>query len=88
MALWTSFMDLLFDSLRQAFVLLISLDSELLEIVGVSLTVSTSSTFIATLFGLPCGFLIAFKSFAGKRLIITILNTLLALPTVVIGLVV
>lgn len=81
-------MDLIFDSLHQAFLLLISLDSELLQIVGVSLSVSTFSTLFAAIIGLPCGFLIAFKSFAGKRLVITILNTLLALPTVVIGLVV
>ena len=81
-------MDLILDSLYQAFLLLISLDSELLEIVGVSLTVSSLSTLIAAIIGLPCGFLIAFKSFAGKRLVITVLNTLLALPTVVIGLIV
>lgn len=81
-------MDLLTDSLYQAFLLLISLDAELFEIVGVSLTVSSSSTAIAALVGLPCGFLIAFREFPGKRLTITVLNTLLALPTVVIGLIV
>lgn len=81
-------MDLLVDSLRQAFMLLISGDPELFEIVGVSLTVSTFSTLIAACVGLPCGFVVAFKTFPGKRLVITVLNTLLALPTVVIGLVV
>lgn len=81
-------MDLLVDSLRQAFMLLISGDPELFEIVGVSLTVSTFSTLIAACVGLPCGFAVAFKTFPGKRLVITVLNTLLALPTVVIGLVV
>lgn len=81
-------MDILTDSLYQAFLLLISLDAELFEIVGVSLTVSSSSTLIASLVGLPCGFLIAFREFPGKRFVITILNTLLALPTVVIGLIV
>ena len=81
-------MDLLIDSLRSAFLLLISFDQELFDIVGVSLNVSCFATLFASVFGLPCGFLIAFNSFAGKRFIITILNTLLALPTVVIGLVV
>jgi tungstate transport system permease protein len=81
-------MDLLIDSLRSAFLLLISFDQELIDIVGVSLSVSCFATFFASVFGLPCGFLIAFNTFAGKRFIITILNTLLALPTVVIGLVV
>ncbi len=81
-------MDLLVDSLKSAILLLLSFDPELYEIVGVSLNVSFFSTLIAALFGLPLGFLIAFNSFAGKRFVMTCLNTLLALPTVVIGLVV
>lgn len=81
-------MGLLVDSFSSAFLLIISFDPELLEIVGVSLTVSSFATLFASLIGLPCGFFIAFKQFAGKRLVITVLNTLLALPTVVIGLVV
>jgi tungstate transport system permease protein len=48
--------------------------------------VSSISTFIASLLGVPSGFLIAFSEFRGKRLVITLLNTLLALPTVVVGL--
>jgi tungstate transport system permease protein len=36
--------------------------------------------------GIPLGFTIAFSEFTGKRMAVTVLNTLLALPTVVIGL--
>lgn len=57
-----------------------------MEIVGVSLKMSCLSTLAASLVGIPAGFAIAFASFPGKRLTITCLNTLLALPTVVIGL--
>ncbi len=81
-------MDLLLDSLHSAFLLLVSGDPELLVIVAVSLKVSTVSTLIASLFGIPCGFLISYSSFFGKRFLLTCLNTLLALPTVVIGLLV
>ncbi len=81
-------MDLLIDSFHSAFLLLISFDQELFEIVGVSLNVSFFATLLASVVGLPCGFLIAFNTFPGKRITITVLNTLLALPTVVIGLVV
>lgn len=81
-------MDLLFDSVQSAFLLLLARDPELLTIVWVSLKVSGMSTLIASLVGIPCGFLIAHSSFYGKRLVLTCLNTLLALPTVVIGLVV
>ncbi len=65
-----------------------SLDAELIEIVMVSLKVSLGATLIASLVGIPGGFVIAYASFAGKRLVLTCLNTLLALPTVVIGLLV
>lgn len=62
------------------------MDPELLEIIYVSLKVSSISTCIASLVGVPSGFFIAFRTFPAKRLVITVLNTLLALPTVVVGL--
>ncbi|MEE8398944.1 MAG: ABC transporter permease [Desulfobacterales bacterium] len=79
-------MEFLLDSFKSAILLAISLDPEILAIVAVSLKVSGASTLIAGMMGIPLGFFIAFESFPGKRLVITCLNTLLALPTVVIGL--
>jgi tungstate transport system permease protein len=79
-------MDFFIDSILSALLLIRSLDPELLAIIGVSLKVSASSTLIAGIFGIPMGFIIAFKEFPGKRFVITVLNTLLALPTVVVGL--
>jgi tungstate transport system permease protein len=79
-------MDFLMDSFLSAALLIWSLDPGLLEIVGVSLKVSCTSTLIASVLGVPGGFIIAFSEFPMKRLVITILNTLLALPTVVVGL--
>ena len=79
-------MDLLVDSFLSALVLLKSLDAEMVAIVMVSVKVSCCSTVIASLVGVPAGFAIAFKTFRGKRITITVLNTLLALPTVVVGL--
>ena len=79
-------MDLLVDSFFSAILLLVSLDPEMVEIVLVSLRVSGTSTLLAGLIGLPLGFFIAIETFPGKQLVITCLNTLLALPTVVVGL--
>ncbi|KPK27124.1 MAG: ABC transporter permease [Nitrospira bacterium SG8_3] len=79
-------MSFLIDSLLSAMLLIWSLDPGLLEIIGVSLKVSCTSTLIASVLGVPGGFIIAFSDFPMKRLLITILNTLLALPTVVVGL--
>ncbi len=79
-------MGLLADSFLSAVQLALSLDPELLQIVGVSLKVSCIATLVAALVGIPLGFVIAFSSFPGRRGLIVLLNTLLALPTVVIGL--
>ena len=79
-------MDFLFDSFLSAIKLLVSLDAALIDIVSVSLKVSISSTFISCFIGLPAGFILSTYEIPFKRTIITLLNTLLALPTVVIGL--
>ncbi|MBC2696262.1 MAG: ABC transporter permease [Desulfobacteraceae bacterium] len=79
-------MELLTDSLISAILLISSLDPEVFSIVWVSLKVSGISTLFASLMGVPLGFLIAYGSFKGKRILIICLNTMLALPTVVIGL--
>ncbi len=79
-------MDFLCDSLLSAVLLIWSRDPELLNIIWVSLKVSFSSTLIASMVGIPAGFYIAFREFRGKSMLITSMNTLLALPTVVVGL--
>ena len=79
-------MDLIFDSFASAFLMVFSLDAEMVSSIAVSLQVSCISTIFAGLVGIPLGFVISFEKFPGKRMVITILNTLLALPTVVIGL--
>ncbi len=79
-------MNLLIDSFISAILLVVSMDAEMVAIVGLSLKVSCVSTALAGLIGVPLGFVIAFGKFVGKRMTITVLNTMLALPTVVIGL--
>jgi tungstate transport system permease protein len=79
-------MSFFLESFSAAFRLVATLDPELLTIVQVSLTVSCIATVLAAMIGIPAGFGIAYGHLRGKRALITILNTLLALPTVVIGL--
>jgi len=79
-------MSFFLESFSSAVHLVASLDPELLTIVRVSLTVSFLATVSAAIIGIPAGFVIAYGDLPGKRVLITILNTLLALPTVVIGL--
>jgi tungstate transport system permease protein len=74
------------DGLISAFRLIAAMDAELLGIIAVSLKISAMATLAAGALGMPAGVLIALREFAFKRAVITILNTLLSVPTVVIGL--
>lgn len=70
----------------QAWQLLVSLDTEFLEIVLLSLNVSGLAILIATLIGLPLGAALALYSFPGRNVLLVIINTLMGFPPVVVGL--
>lgn len=76
------------DALLAALGLIASLESNLVEIVALSLAVSLSAVVLATLLGLPLGAAIAVGRFPGRRSLIVVLNALMGLPPVVVGLVV
>ena len=76
------------DSLATALQLITSLDPELVAIVGRSLAVSTVATLVAGWLGLVLGAWLAVARFAGRGAVLTLLNTFLAVPSVVVGLVV
>jgi tungstate transport system permease protein len=78
----------LIDGFREALRLILHCDPEVLGISLVSIKIATASTLIASAVGVPLGFSIASSEFRGKGLVITVFNTLLALPTVVVGLMV
>ena len=81
-------MDFIIEGIQKAFQLIFSLDREIFNIVLLSLRVSLTAIILASLVGIPLGFLMAVKDYWGKRLIVALVNTLLALPTVVVGLIV
>lgn len=56
------------------------------QVVGTSLKISVIAVLAASALGIPLGILIALNNFPGKRLVQQILNTLMAMPTVVVGL--
>ena len=79
-------MDFIFEGIREGFGLVFGGDQEVLEIAFFSLKVALISTLVSCLIGIPIGFLIGTSRFWGRRAVITALNTMLAFPTVVIGL--
>jgi tungstate transport system permease protein len=76
------------DSVGTALHLLFSLDPQLWIIVGRSLAVSATACALAYVFGVWLGAALAVSRFAGRSVVLVALNTLLALPSVVVGLVV
>jgi tungstate transport system permease protein len=68
--------------------LIIARDSDLLEIVLLSLQVSLTAVGVASLIGLPLGAAVALFRFRGRQSIAVLLNALMGLPPVVVGLIV
>ncbi len=81
-------MSSLGDSAHAAWQLVASADPMLLSIVLRSLTLSASATAIAFVMGCVLGSWLAVGRFAGRTVLLAVLNTLLSLPSVVVGLVV
>ncbi len=74
------------DSLRLALELILHADPALLQVVGLSLQVSGTACLIGGSAGLVLGAWLAVARFPGQRAVVWVLNTLLALPSVVVGL--
>jgi tungstate transport system permease protein len=70
---------------QDAFALLTQFDRGVISIVLVSLQVSLSALVLGTLVGLPLGAWLATEQFRGKRALIITINTLMGVPTVIIG---
>ena len=76
------------DSAATALQLITSMDAELLTIVGRSLSVSATACLMACGLGLVLGAWLGVARFAGRGALLTLLNTFLAVPAVVVGLVI
>jgi tungstate transport system permease protein len=79
-------MDTFGGSLARAWGLLAQLDPALVEIVMRSLAVSAAACVLGCILGLSGGAWLGVTRFAGRGAVLTVLNTLLALPSVVVGL--
>ncbi len=79
-------MSEIWQGLIKAWELIISLDPEVLEITGRSLRIAVTSTAIASIICLPLGSIIHSYRFRGKRLLISVVQTLYSMPTVSVGL--
>ena len=79
-------MGSIIEGFRKAFFLILNLDQELLKIIFLSLKVSGLALVISTAIGLSLSTLLSFKKIPLRGLIISLMNTFMGLPPVVVGL--
>lgn len=79
-------MELIWEGIRHALWLLVTGDPEVLEITWLSLRVSGLATLASLVVGIPLGTLLALTRFPGRGLVVSLVNTGMGLPPVVVGL--
>ncbi|GAB6172563.1 ABC transporter permease [Paradesulfitobacterium aromaticivorans] len=79
-------MDLIWQGILEALRLIFTGDREILDITLRTLQVSGSATLISLILGVPLGTLLALSEFRGRRFLLSLLNTAMGLPPVVVGL--
>ena len=79
-------MGLFLDGVVQAFRLLLAGDGEVWAVTLLSLQISCSATALSLLVGVPAGTALALTRFPGRGLVISLVNTGMGLPPVVVGL--
>ena len=79
-------MDLIFTGTKHALWLLLSGDPEVWRITFLSLQISLTATAISMLLGVPLGTYLALAEFPGRRFVLSLVNTGMSLPPVVVGL--
>lgn len=79
-------MDLIIEGIAKAIALIVTLDPEVLNITWLSLKVSGCATLISLFWGISFGTMLALADFPGKRLLVSLVNTGMGLPPVVVGL--
>ena len=79
-------MELIVQGIIKAFELILAFDPEVLGITWLSLKISGTATFISLFIGVSIGTAVALNDFFGKRVVISLINTGMGLPPVVVGL--
>jgi len=79
-------MELIFEGIKKAFWLIVTFDPEVMGITLLSLGVSGTATFISLFIGISVGVTVALSRFIGKRIVVSLINTGMGLPPVVVGL--
>lgn len=74
------------DAIDKSFNLILGFNKDLFLVVWTSLRISLIAVIIASIIAVPLGIFVALRLFPGRNFLLSILNTLMALPTVIVGL--
>jgi tungstate transport system permease protein len=81
-------MDYILEGIRRAIILLLAGDPETYSAVAATAKVSAMSMTVSLVLGIPLGFALGYAAFPGRRPLRFVMETLMALPTVLVGLLV
>jgi len=76
----------IWEGIKQAAIMLLTGDPEVMQITWLTLKVSGLGTLVSVLIGIPVGTLLALKLFWGRKILVSLVNTGMGLPPVVVGL--
>ncbi len=79
-------MELILEGIKKAFWLLFTFDPEVMGITLLSLKISGTATLVSLFLGVSVGTVVALNRFPGRRFVISLINTGMGLPPVVVGL--
>ena len=79
-------MDLILEGIYKAFYLLVTLDPEVMGVTLLSLQISGTATLISLFVGISVGTTVALAEFPGRKFVVSLINTGMGLPPVVVGL--
>jgi tungstate transport system permease protein len=79
-------LDLIIEGIKKAFILLFTLDPEVMRITLLSLKISGTATLLSLILGISLATFLALSEFPGRKIIVSLINTGMGLPPVVVGL--
>ena len=79
-------MELILEGIYKAFYILFTLDKEVMGVTNLSLQISGTATLISLFVGISVGTTVALAEFPGRKFVVSLINTGMGLPPVVVGL--
>ncbi len=85
---YVKYMSLIWEGIKQAFFLLLQGNRQVVQVAVLSLVVSGSATLLSLCIGIPLGSILGLSRFPGRQFIVSIINTGMGAPPVVVGLII